>query len=483
MVRLRRSVRRTALVGVLATAAVLLPSVQVGAAVPGPKIVGAAATAVTVAGAPSSITATLTYASTCSVSASPAALVGNGALPCSGSLSRAVWFPYNSTNQKITYAVTVEVKGSGGTKLVTKNVKVSPGAGGGPRHIVAGGWTNGGRSCAVDSGTGLRCWGMLNPTTAVANLTGVVQVDAGYSYGNYADLCALKSAGTVMCMGDNTHGQLGDGTWNPSGTPVAVTGLSGVTSISVGPAHACGVLGSGGVRCWGSDAWGELGDGSTYPWSAGGRNAPVTVQGITDAVAVAAGDGFTCALHSGGAVSCWGMGIHGELGDGLDANNSWNNMSLSPKAVASVSGAVAIAAGHREACAILRSGPVLCWGENADHDPNKSGGVDPSPYEVPGVAAAVAVSIGYSHACMAQGNGTVQCRGDNSVGQQGRTINEGPGPVVGLTDAVDIDAGDNHTCARRATGAYVCWGDQRFGQLGNSVYTGFAAHPVSVLGM
>lgn len=478
-----RSVRRTALVGVLTMAAVLIPALPARAAVPGPKVVGASATAVTVAGSPSTVTAALTYASTCTVSASPAALVGNGALPCSGSLSRAVWFPYNSSNQKVTYAITIEVKGSGGTKVVTKSVKVSPGAGGGPRHTLAGGWTNGGRSCAVDSGAGLRCWGMLNSTAAISNLSGIVQVDAGYSFGNYADVCALRSVGTVVCMGDNTHGQLGDGTWNPSATPVGVVGLTGVASISVGPAHACAVLGSGSIRCWGSDAWGELGDGTTYPWGAGGRNAPVTVQGITDAISVAAGNGFTCALRSGGAVACWGMGIHGELGDGLDAGNSFNNMSLSPKPVATISGAVGIAAGQREACAILSTGRVVCWGEKADHDPNRSNSADPSPYEVPGVAAAVAVSIGYSHACMVQGDGTVQCRGDNSVGQQGRTLNEGGGPVWGLTDAVDIDAGDNHTCAKRSTGALVCWGDQRFGQLGNSVYTGFSAHPVGVLGM
>ena len=43
---------------------------------------------------------------------------------------------------------------------------------------------------------------------------------------------------------------------------------------------------------------------------------PVGVAGISDAVAVVAGDDHSCALRQGGTISCWGYNGYGQLGDG-----------------------------------------------------------------------------------------------------------------------------------------------------------------------
>ena len=104
------------------------------------------------------------------------------------------------------------------------------------------------------------------------------------------------------CWGANDQGQLGTGTTLLSTIPMAVTGLTTATAISLGRASACAVLDEGGVQCWGSNDYGQLGDGTTVD-----RSTPVDVDGMTTAVGVAVGNGFSCALLADQTVSCWGL--------------------------------------------------------------------------------------------------------------------------------------------------------------------------------
>jgi hypothetical protein len=45
--------------------------------------------------------------------------------------------------------------------------------------------------------------------------------------------------------------------------PVTVTGVGSATAVSAGAGAACALVANGGVECWGDDTVGELGDGTT----------------------------------------------------------------------------------------------------------------------------------------------------------------------------------------------------------------------------
>ncbi len=292
----------------------------------------------------------------------------------------------------------------------------------------------------------------------------------------YAHGCARHATGAVSCWGNNYSGQLGDGTQMGSLTPVPVQGLSDAAQLSASYEHTCTVRVGGAVACWGRNTYGGLGDGTT-----GARSTvAVTVLGLGDAVGVAAGTDFTCALREAGTVSCWGVNTHGQLG-----NNSLANTST-PVLVADLGAVTQIAAGLRHACARLLSGAVVCWGANdAGQLGNGSTMNSLVPVAVVGLTDAVEVSAGIFHSCARRASGTVVCWGANDLGQLGRgsagASSPTPAPVVDLSDAVQVSAGAYHSCARRASGAVVCWGSNG-GALGNGM-TVNSPRPVTVAGL
>ena len=95
-------------------------------------------------------------------------------------------------------------------------------------------------------------------------------------------------------------------------TPVAVQNVSGATQVSVGYKHSCARTRDGRAMCWGLGSHGQLGDGTRQD-----RSAPVVVSGLSDVAEVHCGDTHTCALTASGQVHCWGNSRDGQLGIGL----------------------------------------------------------------------------------------------------------------------------------------------------------------------
>ena len=310
--------------------------------------------------------------------------------------------------------------------------------------------------------------------------SGVAAISAGTDH-----TCALTVSGAVKCWGRNLAGELGDGSETPSYSfvPVDVRGLgSGVVAISAGINHTCALTNSGGVKCWGNNSSGELGDGSATD-----RPAPVDVRGLGSGVAaISAGYDYTCALTVSGGVKCLGTNVTGQLGDGTTTNSS---VPVDVKGLGS--GVAAISAGHYQTCALTNSRGVKCWGANGAGQLG-DGTTTPSsvPVDVKGLGSGVAaISAGPYHTCALIRFAGAKCWGANGNGQlgDGTTANSSvPVDVRGLGNGVAaISAGGYnglHTCAVTDSGTVQCWGANGYGQLGDGTTTNSSV-PVDVKGL
>jgi alpha-tubulin suppressor-like RCC1 family protein len=134
---------------------------------------------------------------------------------------------------------------------------------------------------------------------------------------------------------------------------------------SGGGKHTC-ALRAGKVLCWGANGSGQLG---VDPATLVQRPNAVEVAGITDATAIGAADGITCAVRAGGSVWCWGSADTGQVGDAGAAFDggvvSFTPVQIKgPGGIGNLSDVVTVAPGRRHVCARKVDNTVWCWGKN-----------------------------------------------------------------------------------------------------------------------
>jgi alpha-tubulin suppressor-like RCC1 family protein len=193
-----------------------------------------------------------------------------------------------------------------------------------------------------------------NVPVQITSLSGITAISAG---GFFA--LALKSDGTVWAWGTNSSGQLGDGSNTDSNIPVQVSSLTGVVSISAAGGwygrHALALKNDSTVWAWGNNSDGELGDGSIIS-----ANVPVQVSILTGITSIGAGQEHSIALKNNGTVWTWGRNVFGQLGDGTYTD------SPVPLQVPGLSNITAVGAGGSNYCMVLKSdGSVWMWGQNS----------------------------------------------------------------------------------------------------------------------
>jgi alpha-tubulin suppressor-like RCC1 family protein len=289
----------------------------------------------------------------------------------------------------------------------------------------------------------------------------------------------------AKAWGNNTAGQLGDGTHTGpeicskvperscSTTPVEVGKLSGVAAVAGGQNHTLALLDNGTVMAWGANGSGQLGNATTT-----NSDVPVAVKGLSEVSAIAAGYEYSLAMLKNGKVMAWGENTAGQLGTGTKEGS---DVPVEVKGLSEVS---AIAAGAASSVALLKNGTVMAWGENLGNGTSEASDVPvavcavgekaPCAKGLGGVTAIAASDFAKSSFALSSG-GTVVGWGDNNVGQLGNgttTSSTVPVAVSKVSEATAVAAGSAHALARLKNGTVMAWGENSRGQLGNGTNTG-----------
>lgn len=320
--------------------------------------------------------------------------------------------------------------------------------------------------------------------------------------------CAVDSAGSVYCWGDNYNGQAAHPHAEPViASPMRSDSLHCIRNVTMGPrGFGCALENSGSAWCWGYNRWGDAGtsftagggiadpipeltdvvqvgaagallaDGTVWVWGSmayWSGPVPQPVAGVT-ARALPTSGWADCAINDRGRVECWGWNGAGEVehppSDGIKLPTE---IPLRLEAVEVVTGP--------QHCARLTDGSVWCWGV----DP--LGGFNPSttePFPLAGVDGALSISMSPNHACVIDGQGRVLCWGSNWAGQLGQPpFNDyvvDPVQVMNVPPAIQVATGAYHTCVLTRDRDVYCWGANTEGQIGQGNHVGVIDSPQRV---
>jgi alpha-tubulin suppressor-like RCC1 family protein len=364
--------------------------------------------------------------------------------------------------------------------------------------------------------------GEASPVT-VAGLDDITEITSGDDW-----TLARLSDGTVRAWGgSNTFGELGDGTRSSTREEGAdteedeeegeeqrstVSGLSDVRQIAVGGSNGMALLDDGEVVAWGSNWFGELGDGLEGSETHQKEEAtekdvpflsqlePQHVAGLSNVVAIAAGNASDYALEENGTLWAWGKNEQGQLGIGEEelvkrgepelCVNPEGNLPCStvprevelPAELAEKDVKVtAVSAGSVAAYALLSNGHALAWG-NASKGKlgiGSSSGVFYTPQEVKDLSEAVTISGGEEDALALLSDGEVVGWGISAGGQLGTSTEAAekeecsgvachkvPQPINDLKHIVAVSDGPDYGLVLNEEGKVYAFGDNLWGRLG-----------------
>jgi alpha-tubulin suppressor-like RCC1 family protein len=328
-------------------------------------------------------------------------------------------------------------------------------------------WTRGGNS------NGQLGDGTTTPHSTPAQIPsfgGISELAAGDRH-----YLALKGDGTVWAWGKNANGQLGDGTTTDRSSPVQVTGLDRIWRIAAGANHSAAARLNTDYTItlwmWGNNSSGQLGDGTTTQ-----RTTPVQVPGLSLPYIswgmLALGGDHSAAVHIDGTFWTWGNNAYGQLGDGTTTSRS------SPVQISGINNVQAFALGGTHTLVQKFDGTVVSCGNNTWGQLGDGTTTSRSTFAAINVTGApmynnpYCIAAGIGHSMLIKGDGSMLAWGRNANGQLGdNTTTDRLSPVAIKPRFYRVHCGGYFSTAIVDDYSQMAWGQNNQGQVGDGTTT------------
>ncbi|MHA7963918.1 stalk domain-containing protein [Paenibacillus sp. CAU 1782] len=304
---------------------------------------------------------------------------------------------------------------------------------------------------------------------------GVLKAASDHDAGGWKSIAAgvthnlgVKWDGTVWSWGAGPAELFGDhtGARTTQDIPLQIKGLSSIIAVSAGGSHSLALKDDGTVWAWGDNTEGELGDGTKSVYNGATRSyianenkaVPVQVEGLRDVVSIASGFADSYAIKSDGTVWAWG-----------------SLLGTKPLQLTAFDDIKSISVGYGHLVALKKDGTV--W--QRDYDlPSVRNGVSqslgtPTLTQIKGISDVVAIAAGGGTTHVLRSDGSVWGWGYNGEGEIGDgTTFDRPNPVkiTGVQDVKAIASSAGGPFYLKQDGSVWSNGSNLGGQLGIGSY-------------
>ena len=298
-------------------------------------------------------------------------------------------------------------------------------------------------------------------TVTVTNSLGTVISDTAKFYARIKSISAgghhsliIKTDGTLWACGDNTYGQLGDGTTINRSSPVQIVSMSNVQSVAAGSDHSLILKNDGMLWACGNNDFGQLADGTTTK-----RSTPVEV--FSSVQNIAAGGQNSLIVRTDGSLWTCGANSFGQLCDGTTTDHSTLTQ------VTSINNVQSVAAGTYHSLILKKDGTAwtsgwnmygqLCDGTTTDHS---------TLMQVTSFSNVQSLAAGSTHTLILKKDGTLWACGNNFYGQlgDGTTIDRSTlVQVTSVSNVQGISAGGNQSLILKSDNTLLVSGANIYG--------------------
>ena len=298
------------------------------------------------------------------------------------------------------------------------------------------------------------------PKTSTASEIGITISPNVITNGSHT--ITLRADGKVYTYGDNSYGQLGNGTTVASDEPIEAIFPEGtiITEIAAGENHNVALDSDGNVWTWGRNTNYQIGH------SGGNQYTPYKINGLPKIMRITAGNNNTMVITENNELYAWGLNAYGDLGLGTYTNK------VLPTKVEGMADIIDIAGGKSHFIALNRAGEVYVTGSDlygqlglGNNQINKV-----SEFTKVNILDKIGtVNAGDLSNIVTTVDGYVYVWGANTYGNLGTGNKDNlnvPTKLKDIQNIRQVDMGKTHTIIRDGNNNTFICGSNTYGQLG-----------------